>query len=70
MAKSSIRIASRKGGGVLSAWLDNDEIFIRESLDRGRDVQTVAVTRDELLKILALKDPIPPEHLKIAESGL
>ena len=41
--------------GTLSAWLEEGEIFIRESLERGRDVQTVCVTKEELLKILALE---------------
>lgn len=68
----SIRIAKGKrecGMGVLTAWVERsrvkdgvelDEIFIRESLDRGKDVQTVVVTRAELLKILALESEPEP----------
>lgn len=39
--------------GVLHVWVEYGEIFISESLDKGRDVQTVCVTREELSKILA-----------------
>lgn len=68
----SIRIAKGKrecGMGVLTAWVKKsrikdrvelDEIFIRESRARGKYVQTVVVTRAELLKILALEfEPEP-----------
>jgi hypothetical protein len=44
------------GGGVLRAWIDREVIFIMESMDHGRDVQTVAVTRNELLRIIELKE--------------
>ncbi len=38
---------------TLQVWVDDGEIYIRESMDRGRDVQTVCATRSELEKILA-----------------
>ncbi len=53
--KDHLRIARK--GRVLTAWIEPDgEIFIRESLNRGRDVQTVALTKEELLKIVALEE--------------
>jgi hypothetical protein len=57
MAKDHLKVV-RKGGGVLRAWIEKcgneDFIFVRESLDRGRDVQTVGITRPELLKIVTM----------------
>lgn len=54
---SHLKIVRRHGGGVLTAWVDEttDELYIRESLDRGKDVQTVCVSRAELAKISALQ---------------
>ena len=43
-----------KGGGIVSAWIDGDDYYIRESLDRGRDIQTICLSRSELQRILAL----------------
>lgn len=55
-----MRIVRKDGRGVVSAWIEGDEIFIRESLDRGKDVQTICLSRKELLKILELE----PEESK------
>lgn len=52
---NQLKISRPNKRGVLTAWLDENEIFIRESLDRGRDVQTVCVSRAELEKILRLE---------------
>ncbi|MDE2100010.1 MAG: hypothetical protein KGL39_22340 [Patescibacteria group bacterium] len=49
----AITIKRKKGCGSVVAWEDDGEIYIREKLDRGRDVQTVALSPIELRKILS-----------------
>lgn len=44
------RKAPRQGN--LKSWTEDGEILIRESLDRGKDVQTVCLTPEELERIL------------------
>lgn len=47
---------SKRNNRTLTAWVETDdgseEVFIRESLDRGKDVQTVAITKEELKRII------------------
>jgi len=48
-------------GGTITAWRDSDTdsgVLIRETMDRGRDVQTVYVTQQDLEKILANWDKL------------
>lgn len=40
--------------GNLQVWFSDGEIYIRESLDRGKDVQTVCLAPEELGKIVAM----------------
>jgi hypothetical protein len=50
---ANLKIRRKASEGILDIWSDPDgEIFIRESLNRGRDVQTVCLTANELDKIV------------------
>jgi hypothetical protein len=50
---SQLKIRRKAGDGILDVWSDPDgELYIRESLNRGRDVQTVCLTAHELDKIV------------------
>jgi crotonobetainyl-CoA:carnitine CoA-transferase CaiB-like acyl-CoA transferase len=42
---------TRKGGGKVQAWKEDDGVFVRESMNRGKDVQTVFLNAEEFAKI-------------------
>lgn len=50
-----LKIRRKKGKGRIIAWTDDGMFYIRESVDRGRDVQTISVSEKELRKVLELE---------------
>lgn len=56
-----MKIQRKDGKGVVNVWFDEGEFYIRESLERGKDVQTVCLSKDEFLKIHANLEKIEKE---------
>lgn len=46
-------IQRKKGGGKLDVWRDGEFVFIRETTERGKQVDTVVLSVPEVAKVVA-----------------